>query len=332
MFASRRKQFQTLVFIIICLISASATAFAGSVSVQSPGNGSTVGSPAHFVASASSSAPISAMTIYVDNKIAYTTSGGHIDTYVNMAAGSRYVVVQAWDSTGAVFKAAPMTIKVGTTGTATNANARNYYDIDNMGGWETCTTCAGENGTGPNVPHYVGYGISNPAMDGRSAQFTNAGTVAYSDAIWWKQLGGNDSVSHFVYDLYFYVKDPAAAQALEFDVNQSVGGRKYIFGTQCGVNGDHQWDVWGNNRWNATGIGCSVNAYSWNHLTLEFSRANGNLNFVSVTLNGNKSYINRSYGSIGSSVSEVNVAFQMDQTIVHRTYSAWLDKVSLNTW
>lgn len=316
-------------------ILASGTAVAG-ISVSSPANGSTTGSPVHFVASASSSHPISATRIYVDGKSVFTTGGGRLNTYVAIGRGQHYVVVQAWDSTGAVFKA-PLRITVSgtafnTSSTSTPSGSKTFSNIDTMGGWETCARCAGEGGTGPNVPHYVTYGVRSPSMDGASAQFTNAGTVAYSDAIWWKQLGGNSGASHFVYDLFFYVKNPSAAQALEFDVNQSTGGRKYIFGTQCGVNHDHQWDLWGNGRWNPTGIGCAIKAYSWNHLTAEFVRSNGVLNFVAVTLNGAKHYLNRKYGSIPWGGSEINVAFQMDQTSSHTTYSVWLDKVKLSVW
>lgn len=207
-----------------------------------------------------------------------------------------------------------------------------HVKIESMQGWETCERCAGEGGTGPATPHSIQYNISSPSMDGAAAHFVNAGTVPYSNAIWWRQLGANSNAKNFVYDLYFYFNDPAAAQALEFDVNQSVGGQKFIWGTECGVAWDRQWRVWGNNQWNPTGIPCDAVPNTWNHLTLEFSRANGGVNFVAVTLNGKKSYINRTYAPIGSRVNEINVAFQMDQSLIHRTYSAWLDNVSLNYW
>lgn len=210
--------------------------------------------------------------------------------------------------------------------------AQTFTNIDSMQGWETCSTCAGAWGTGPATPHWVSYNVSSPSMDGAAAQFTNGGYVPYSDAIWWRQLGANSNARNFVYDLYFYFNDWAAAQALEFDVNQSVGGQKYIWGTQCGVAWDPEWSVWGNNRWNQTGIGCNAVPNTWNHLTVELSRANGGVNFIAVTLNGQKNYINRSYAPIASGMNEINVAFQMDQSIIHRTFTAWLDRVSLNYW
>lgn len=318
-------------FTAIFLGSASVLALAG-VNVSSPGNGATVSSPAHVVASAAANRPITAMRIYIDGKSVYSVNKASLNTYLSMSSGWHSIVVQAWDSGGAVYKSARsvnvsrMPISSGT------AAGFVHSQIESMTGWDTCARCAGRGGTGPATPHYISYNVSSPSMDGRSAKFTNAGTVSYSDAIWWKQLGANDGHTHFVYDLYFYIKDTSAAQALEFDVNQSAGGRKYIFGTQCGVNHDHQWDVWGNNTWIKTGIGCSVAPYKWNHLVAEFFRANGRVYYVSVTLNGAKHYINRSYASIGSGAREINVAFQMDQTIVHRTFDTWLDKVTLRQW
>jgi hypothetical protein len=218
--------------------------------------------------------------------------------------------------------------------TASPAFAGTYSNIENMGGWSTCSTCAGPNGSGPNVPHSVNYWVSSPSLDGSSAQFSISGSTSFADAIWWKELGGNDGVSHFTYDLYFYIKNPAASEALEFDMNQTAGGRHYTFGTQCGINYDKEWDVWdtADGGWRKTGIGCSVKAYAWNHLTWQFYRANGQIHFVSVTLNGVTHYVNRTYGSRARSGSEINNAFQMDETGSHTAYSVWLDKVTVKGW
>jgi hypothetical protein len=86
------------------------------VTVTSPGT--TSASPVHFVASASSNYPITAMRIYVDNASYYTVSANKIDTSLGMPAGPHYVVVQAWDSTGAVFKSAMNLTVSGTASTA----------------------------------------------------------------------------------------------------------------------------------------------------------------------------------------------------------------------
>jgi hypothetical protein len=108
------------------------------------------------------------------------------------------------------------------------------------------------------------------------------------------------TATHFVYDLYFYIQNPGAAQSLEFDMNQAVNDRKFISARSAIIGGSHQWDVWdtANGRWVNTGIGCSAPpAYRWNHLVLEFQRNSNQATFVSVTLNGAKSYINRTFNT-----------------------------------
>src|SRR5207248_619212 len=104
----------------VVLILAGAS-FAG-VAVSSPYNGATVASPAHFVASASSSYPITAMMIYLDNNSAYAVNASSLDTYVPMSQGGHAVTVQAWDSTGAVFKNS-MSINVASAAAAVSVSS-----------------------------------------------------------------------------------------------------------------------------------------------------------------------------------------------------------------
>jgi acid phosphatase len=85
------------------------TAAVNGVTVCSPAAGSTVASPVHFVAAAKSTHPITAMRIYVDNISKFTVNASSLDTSVALATGTHSVVVQAWDSSGAVFKT-PLTI------------------------------------------------------------------------------------------------------------------------------------------------------------------------------------------------------------------------------
>ncbi|HSK44471.1 MAG TPA: alkaline phosphatase family protein, partial [Candidatus Binatia bacterium] len=92
-------------------IPSGCTAVVNGVTVCSPAAGSTVASPAHFVAAAKSTHPITAMRIYVDNIAKFTVNASSLDTSLALATGPHSVVVQAWDSTGAVFKT-PLTIHV----------------------------------------------------------------------------------------------------------------------------------------------------------------------------------------------------------------------------
>lgn len=93
---------------------ASATAITSGVTVTSPVNGSTVTSPVHFVASARSAYPITAIRIYVDNLSMYLTYTSSLDANLSLPTGPHYVVVQAWDTQGTVYKT-PLNISVGST-------------------------------------------------------------------------------------------------------------------------------------------------------------------------------------------------------------------------
>jgi hypothetical protein len=87
------------------------TASTVGVTVCSPAGGSSMTSPVHFNAAAKSTHPITAMRIYVDSVSRFSTNSSSLNTSLALPTGSHSVVVQAWDSTGVVFKS-PLTIHV----------------------------------------------------------------------------------------------------------------------------------------------------------------------------------------------------------------------------
>ena len=211
------------------------------------------------------------------------------------------------------------------------AFAGTYFNLDDSGNWASCGTCAGAYGRGPNTPHSLAVGVRSPSLDGSSARFSIYPYASFSNALWWKNVGSNSSY-HFTYDFYVYITNPGVSQALEFDVNQASNGQRHIFGTECDMQGSHQWRVWGNNVWNSTGIYCSMPAYHWNHVTWEFTRYNGRTNFVAITVNGAKHYVNRSYGAYSSGANFLNAAVQLDGIAGTHSYSIWTDRMSLSAF
>jgi phosphatidylinositol-3-phosphatase len=91
------------------VLTVNSTAPASGITIASPSNGATVGSSMHVVASANSSNPIEAMHLYVDDQLVYVVHSGSMDTTVPLSPGSHFVVVQAWDSAGTLFKT-PLTV------------------------------------------------------------------------------------------------------------------------------------------------------------------------------------------------------------------------------
>jgi hypothetical protein len=75
-----------------------------AVNICAPAQNANVTSPVHVVAAAKSTAPITTMQIYVDNKLVFhSPNTSQIDTQVPMARGAHFMVVKAWDSTGRSF-------------------------------------------------------------------------------------------------------------------------------------------------------------------------------------------------------------------------------------
>ncbi|HYE25353.1 MAG TPA: hypothetical protein VEG32_09165 [Clostridia bacterium] len=334
-----RKAAVCLARTIALALAVAASAQAGTVTVSTPYNGQSVGSPIHVVASGSSSSAMAAMQVYLDSVLVKNVSGSRVDTYVSAARGTRKLTVKGWDQSGASFSKV-LYVNVTTSSTSSGSTsvpstARTYGNIDQMTGWQWCTVCAGQWGSGPSAQFSMQQWISSPSLDGKAVKFNIGGSTPYANALWWKQLGANSSVRRFVYDLYFYMKDPGASQALEFDVNQSLNGKKFIFGTECNLVNTKTWRVWNAHEgWKSTGIPCARPvAYKWNHLVWEFERTTGGqVKFIAVTLNGKKSYVNRAYWPQNSGASELNVAFQMDGNYRMADYSTWLDKITLKAW
>jgi hypothetical protein len=123
-------------------------------------------------------------------------------------------------------------------------------------------------------------------MDGQAAHFSmSPGTAApsasdygYSNYLYFNPIAGGNGVTAFTYDLYFWIDNPDAPQALEFDVNQGYddtttntsadGGvgspLRFTWGSECNLKGDDpagQWDIWDDSlgTWKPTGISCKSN-------------------------------------------------------------------------
>jgi len=218
--------------------------------------------------------------------------------------------------------------------TPSNPNAKTIPDIQKLTGWQTCSaSCAGT----PAAVFAMAQGIASPSISGASARFQLlSGTQPFGGVLWFKFLGAQDSATHFVYDLNFYVDNPAAAQAVEFNVTQSAGGNRYNFSTQCDLAGGHIWRVWDpvGFKWAASAVPCAEPAAkTWTHLIWEFERdSGGNVIFTAVTVNGSRGIVNLTMPHTSDTSSGVDIAYQSDANSAGTPYSVWLDKVNLTFW
>jgi hypothetical protein len=219
------------------------------------------------------------------------------------------------------------------------AGADTVANVQTLPGWDWCTqklngkVCAAGLGvaTSTMTPNQA-----TPSLSGASSVYTLGGRTQYSNALWWKSFGPNSTPTHFVYDLYFYMQDPNLPEALEFDINQSMNGTRWTWGTECSYRNTGHWDIWNSETgsWETTDVPCpQVSANEWHHLTWTVERVNGQMHYISVELDGNVSTVDKYYNPqqhYGG--SDVNVAFQMDGDYRQDPYSVWLDNVSLSMW
>ena len=107
------------------------------------------------------------MMIYSDSQSIYKVSNSKLDTSLTLADGNHYIVVQAWDSKGFVYKATGFNISV----SGGNNNNAQYQMIQSMSGWESCGACAGPGGHGPDTPRYMHQFIQTPSITGKSSEY-----------------------------------------------------------------------------------------------------------------------------------------------------------------
>lgn len=213
-------------------------------------------------------------------------------------------------------------------------------------GYGICSSCSAG---GPQATWSSSQGVSSPSLSGKSMQFTIGGKTNYSDVLWNNHLIGpfssqgipdadnsiNSGSHNFVYDVYFFGNNIGAAQALEFDINQFIDGKSYIWGHECRIAGGNEWDVWDNpgQKWHATGVPCQPLNNQWNHLIIQVQRtSDGHLLFQSITLNGNTATLNHYDTPTQTSWSGITVNYQQDGNYKQQPYSIWLDNINFRYW
>jgi hypothetical protein len=235
--------------------------------------------------------------------------------------------------------------KIGSPTSQSSQNASNKVqshtisDIQSLPDWIWCTqkrnggVCAAGLGvaTSSMTPKQM-----SPSVGGDASVFSLGGSVPYSNALWWRSLDVPTSATHFTYDVYFYLQAPSAPEALEFDANQSYGGVRYTWGTECSYLNTGHWDIWDpkNQKWVTTSVPCKqASANVWHHLVWQFEKLNGQVHYIGVSLDGNFTQVDRLFEPQSNwNASETNVAFQMDGNFRQQSYNVWLDHLNLTTW
>ncbi|HZQ95314.1 MAG TPA: hypothetical protein VFA67_09930 [Candidatus Sulfotelmatobacter sp.] len=308
------------------------------LTISNPTDGGTVTSPINVVASATPKNPIFFMRVYVDQLAVYYTFTNSINTQIFAAPGTHKLEVMAEDNQGYI-SATILNITV-----ASQAAQSTISNIQAMPGWQSCSAlfpagsgrdgqiCAAGQGTADSI---MTENQSSPAMDGKSAKFTMGGPTPYSNMLYFNPVAGGDNVSHFIYDLYFYIDNPNASQALEFDINQTFGGNRWVWGSECNFNGSGKWDIWDDvNGWKPTTYDCKpFPANTWIHLVWDVERVGDQVHYISLTVGDQKYNVDTYYPNQPDwTLEEIDVAFQMDGNYKQEPYNVWLDQVTLTAY
>ena len=207
-----------------------------------------------------------------------------------------------------------------------------HYKIEEMSSWKWCTACAGAGGNAIMDKQMSG----SPTLDGRSARFFVGGSTPWSHALYHRRMSGNDSARNFFLEFNYYMKNPAASSGMEFSVNQVVGKYWYRWDTQCSYE-SKIWKVWDgkNMKWINLSAPCPrPSGYSWNNVKFECKRVDGKTQFVSITLNGKKYYVNKYVGPtwLGYYDANIGIHFQLNGNRYMTDYYVWGDKFKLTYW
>src|ERR1700728_2056692 len=299
------------------------------LSISSPSHGASVNSPVPIMATATPPDPIYTVRLYVDGLAVLYTPKRNINQLIWMPNGQHTVEIVAEDTAGYI---ATASMQVNVTGQQPGA-----MNIQNSPQWVSCSavlasgaTCAAGLGVASSS---LSRDQSSPSLDGSAAQFSLAGQQPYSNELYWTPIGGGNSVSHFSYDLWFYVNNGDAPQSLVFDVNQAFGGTRWTWGTQCDFDQTHEWDIWDplNEVWRPTSVPCNhFPSNTWVHLIWTLERVGNQVHYISVNV-ADQDYTVDTYYTAQPNwyQEEIDIAFQMDGNYEQQPYSVWLDEVNL---
>jgi|HubBroStandDraft_1064217.scaffolds.fasta_scaffold10655_4 hypothetical protein len=131
----------------ICVFLIMATSALATVTVSSPSNGATVGSPVPYVATATTitcSKGVASMGIYVNNQLVYVVDGATLNTSWPLNPGTYNTVVEEWDYCGgATFTSLGITVNSQTgVSVASPTNNGRVGSPVNYIATATTTTCS----------------------------------------------------------------------------------------------------------------------------------------------------------------------------------------------
>jgi hypothetical protein len=314
-----------------------------SVNVTAPTGITTLTSPVNFSAAAASAFPVTGWRIYVDGNDTFNGSAGNtIAASLPMSPGAHNVVIRAWNSTG-TYGSANVAVSIATPGAGPvpPQGATRWGNLEANSNWFRCSSASCSGGIAPASTYWVAPYQSSPSLNGASTGFFIAGP-SYSTALYAVHFGPTNVPSNFIFEFDVFTDQAtySAAQALEFDVFQVAGRRKYIFGTECDYV-TQRWDVWDEvaQKWIPSNAACNkFQPGTWHHVKWAVERAGDQSHYLSVTVDGITQAISDTYAyqpSVPTDWEEGALAFQVQQDLGSQPgtgFEEWVNQVNVYGW
>jgi hypothetical protein len=206
-----------------------------------------------------------------------------------LSSSHSYVVhFKAWSQSG---ECPTVDSTVTSTGPSTTMDSTVLADSNWLWVYDTGTSPGTASGS-------TSYPVTSPSQDSKSRSFSmtyaNGGGMRGST-----QYANDTTATHFIYDTYIYLVNPANIENVEMDTNQVFAdgsGNVLILGLQCAA-GSGTWEyttnVSGKTHWNPSNLTCNPQTWAantWHHVQLiTHTDGNGNAFYDSVILDGLKS-------------------------------------------
>jgi hypothetical protein len=342
-----------------------------TIHLTSPSAPGTYTTPARFTATASSSKTITGYVVYQN------ASGSYVDAYQNAkttldawvilpltASGgpqSQSVFVRAWNSGGFCGDSSILAVTASGTHVPTvlaGSTAFNNADDDQTGdggithGWGDCGDPACSGGVNTATVSFAFGQLPEKDTNG-SIRFTVTGGNNANGLFHYK-VGAQNTESNFLWDFWFQLSSTTStdAQAIEFDLFQSINGKKYMFGTQCNY-ATGVWQAWNdvtvhwinaipNTATDGTLIGspltCAMfSTGAWHHAQFFLQRTyGGRLQYGNVSIDGLTTQWNITAPASNTTWSDVlGINHQLDTNASFTgsaTLQEWADLDDITAW
>ena len=167
---------------------------------------------------------------------------------------------------------------------------------------------------------------------------------AHGGERWHISFAKDASATHFIYDTYVYIVDPAQVANIELDMNQVMSnGATVIYGTQCSSY-TKTWEfttVSGGSHWRSSNIPCNPKTWAaktWHHVQIASHRnSSGDVTYDWVNLDGTHRVFKNATGysaeKLGWAKGDLLINFQLDgANSGSGSITAYIHKMTIFRW